>query len=245
MPEANADILRGSILLADWELRITRRCLEEDLEVPASTPIAELVDHPIVKALISDRATDPDGGKTVGPAAGQDTLRRLAFGNDHRGATWWDPVEKVVWLCAYSGAHRSGAADDPFKALFPELIAAGKMKPLEADYEALFEDRDARFVDTVESDAQELLAAAHDDPGAEKRAVIGGEPTVGCLVEIVDTLEETYVAFLIEEVGYERFVILLNAFYPSRFEDWEQVEEMPHRPIDTASAEICYRYLKG
>ena len=237
--------VRGSYFLAEYELRITARCLEEDFGVSPAAPIGDLLDHPIVKALIKDRATDPDAGKTVGPDAGEDTIRRLGYGHDHRGATWWDRSEKVVWLCAYHGRHRSGAADDPFKKHFPELIAAKRMKPVAMDYEALFAERDERFVDLVRGDAQALLAEARQEPGREKRAIVGGEASVGCLVEVVETLEETYVAFFVEEVTYERLVILLNAFYVSRFEDWEQVHEMPHRPIDEALGEVCYRYLRG
>jgi hypothetical protein len=237
--------VRGSYFLADYELRITTRCLAEDFGVSPETPIGDLLDHPIVKALIKDRATDPDAGKTIGPEAGEDTIRRLGYGHDHRGGTWWDRAEKVVWLCAYHGKHRSGGADDPFKKHFPELIAARRMKPTAVDYEALFAERDERFVDLVHGDAQALLAEARREPGTEKRAVIGGEANVGCVVEVVETLDETYVAFFIEEVTYERFVILLNAFYVSRFEEWEQVHEMPHRQIDEASGEVCYRYLRG
>ncbi len=150
-----------------------------------------------------------------------------------------------MWLCAYHGRHRSGAADDPFGKHFPELIAWKRMKPATVDYEALFAERDERFIDLVQRDAQALLAEARREPGVEKRAVVGGEANVGCLVEVVETLEETYVAFFVEEVTYERFVILLNAFFVSRFEEWEQVKEMPHRPIDQASGEVCYRYLRG
>jgi hypothetical protein len=118
------------------------------------------------------------------------------------------------------------------------------MKPTPVDYEALFAERDERFVDLVHGDAQALLAEARREPGTEKRAVVGGEASVGCLVEVVETLDETYVAFFIEEVTYERFVILLNAFYVSRYEEWEPVRELPHRAIDEASGEVCYRYLK-
>ncbi len=246
MSESHANTaVRGSYLLADYELRITARCLEEDFGVSPATPMSDLLDHPIVKALIKDRATDPDTGKTIGPEAGDDTIRRLGYGHDHRGATWWDRTEKVVWLCAYHGRHRSGAADDPFGKHFPELIAWKRMKPATVDYEALFAERDERFIDLVQRDAQALLAEARREPGVEKRAVVGGEANVGCLVEVVETLEETYVAFFVEEVTYERVVILLNAFFVSRFEEWEQVKEMPHRPIDQASGEVCYRYLRG
>jgi hypothetical protein len=236
----------GSYFLPGWELRITSRCLDEDFGLDsATTPIGDLLSQPIVKALIKDRATDPDGGKSVGPEAGRLTIRRLAYGNDHRGATWWDRDEKVVWLCAYHGKHRSGQADDPFKGLFPDLIASARLRPVKADYERLFEERDERFVDLVPEHAQELLAQARDEPGVEKRGIVGGEATVGCLVEVVDTLEDTYVAFFLDEVPYERWVPLLNAFHPARFDEWEQVEAMPHRPLDTPLGEVCYRYLKG
>ena len=129
---------RGSFFLPEWELRITRRCLSEDLGVSPEEPIGALLDHPIVKALVKDRANDPDGGKSVGPEAGDRTLRRLGYGHDHRGATWWDGAERVVWLCAYHGGHRSGEPDDPFKRHFPDLIAAGRALPETSDYEALF-----------------------------------------------------------------------------------------------------------
>jgi hypothetical protein len=235
---------RGSFFLDNWELRVTMRCREDDLGVD-DAPIDELLEHPIIKALISDRATDPDGGKAIGPQAGDDTIRRLGYGHDHRGATWWDRTEKVVWLCAYHGEHRSGRGDDPFKKHFPDLIASRQMKPTEVDYNLLFEERDERFVDLIESDAQGVLDRAREKIGTEIRAVVGGEASVGCLVEVVETLEETYVAFYVEEVTYERFVLLLNAFHRSRFDDWEQVDKMPHRPIDKGSGEVCYRYLKG
>jgi len=215
------------------------------MDVSPEETIGALLGHPIVKALVKDRANDPDGGKSIGPEARENTIRRLGYGHDHRGATWWDPTEKVVWLCGYHGGHRSGDEADSFKKHFPDLIAEGRMKPEVADYQALFAERDERFVDLVQTDAQALLALARDEQGVEKSSVIGGEATVGCLVEVVSTLEETYVAFFLEEVTYERFVLLLNAFHPSRFDEWEDVLEMPHRRVDRASGEVCFRYLKG
>jgi hypothetical protein len=77
----------GSYFLADYELRIAARCLEEDFGVSPATPMGDLLDHPIVKALIKDRATDPDAGKieprrwcgfaptTAGTARAQPTIR--------------------------------------------------------------------------------------------------------------------------------------------------------------------------
>lgn len=247
MPESLINTAhRGSYFLEKYELRITKRCLTEDLGEAADTPISDLLDQEIVKALVKDRATSPTGGKTVGPAAGADTYARLGYGDDHRGATWWDSANKVVWLCAYHGRHRSGEADDPFKKHFPELIAADAMKPAADDYERLFEERDERFDDFVFSDAQELLAVARSDPGKEHHRVLGGEASAGCLVEVVSTLEETYVAFFPLEAGYERFLKILAAFFPdARFEDWEPVDALPTRGLDLDRGEVCYRQLRG
>src|SRR5438876_12239066 len=102
----HADTHRGSFFHDNYALRLTRRCLEEDLGHDARTEFAEIRDHPIIKAFIKDRATDPDGGKPVGPNAGELTLRRIGYGDDHRGVTWWDAEQATVWLCAYHGKHR-------------------------------------------------------------------------------------------------------------------------------------------
>lgn len=196
--------------------------------------------HPIVQALQSQRSADPRGGKTVGPAAGQRTIYRLGHGEDHRGATWFDETNRVVWLCAYR-LHRSGEPDDAFP-YFHELIRSGDIWPSEQDYEALFLDRDRRFVETLPQDAQTLLARARLNPGVEQTGVIGGEETTGVLVEVVETLEDTYVVFSLAEKDYTRIVLILEAFYPNNtFNDWELVTTLPTRTL--GQDEACYRIL--
>jgi hypothetical protein len=48
-----------------------------------------------------------------------------------------------------------------------------------------------RYIDAY-TRLQALLAEARRAPGIEKRSLVGGEANVGCLVEVVETLEETY-----------------------------------------------------
>jgi hypothetical protein len=166
----------------------------------------------------------------------------LGYGHDHRGATWYDQVEQVVWLCAY-GLHRSGEADDAFPH-FHGLIEKGTLLPTEDDYAALYGDRARRFVDTIHEDAQRLLANARSAPGVEQVGMLGGEETAGVLVEVVDTLEETYVAFSVERMDTERLVVILGAFYvEAEFRDWELAQELPNRPL--RRNEVCYRILRG
>src|SRR5262249_23436445 len=154
------------------------------------TSFSDSLSHAIVQALQSQRATNVAGTKTVGPALGERTIYRLGHGHDHRGATWYDPRERVVWLCAYR-LHRSGDADDAFP-YFHELIRADRIMPTEDDYEALFQERAFRFAETLAEDAQALLARARLNLGFEEVGLIGGEETTGVVVEVVESLEETH-----------------------------------------------------
>jgi hypothetical protein len=233
---------RGSCLCEDYELRITERCLSNDLNLERTTEFSAATAHPIVQAFETQRSTNPRGGKTVGPAAGEHTIYRLGHGNDHRGATWFDEHNRVIWLCAYR-LHRSGEVDDAFP-YFHELIRSGNIWPREDDYEALFLDRDRRFVETLPQDAQMLLARARFNPGLEQTGVVGGEETTGVLVEVVETLEETYVVFSLAQKDYTRIVLILEAFYPNHtFNDWELVAALPTRTL--RQNEACYRILHG
>lgn len=136
-----------------------------------------------------------------------------------------------------------GSPDDAFP-YFHDLIRSGGIWPREEDYEALFLDRDRRFVETLPQDAQMLLARARLNPGVEQTGIIGGEETTGVLVEVLETLEDTYVVFSLAEKDYTRIVLLLEAFYPSNtFNDWEPVRTLPTRTL--RQDEASYRILHG
>lgn len=197
----------------------------------------------MVAAFENQRRDNPLGTKTVGPEAGRQTVYRLGFGHDHRGATWFDDAEGVVWLCAYR-LHRSGEADDAFP-YFKKLIDSDQMLPQTEDYEAVYVDRGHRFVETVRDDAEQVLHEARLVPGTEVRATIGGEENVGVLVEVVETLEELYLAFSLRNADSEKIVVILAAFAPrTPFSDWELLDTFPTRDLDVQDAEICYRLLR-
>jgi hypothetical protein len=210
--------------------------------VPPQT-FAELSDRfEIVRGFSGKRDVIPAAGKTVGPSNQDRTLYHLGMGHDHRGATWYDSRADVVWLCGY-GFHRSRQPGDAFK-YFKELIQAGEIWPLPEDYEWLEGDRAARLAESLPEAAQVLLAAARAAPNQEHRAVIGsGE--VGIVVEIVETLEETFVAIVVSTMGdYTRLVVLLAALYPDReFGDWGERARLPTRAL--ISGEICLSILHG
>ncbi len=235
---------RGSCICDRYDLRITQRCVVSDLGFDPSITFADARAHPIVHAFESQRALDPIGTRTIGPAAGEMTVYRLGYGHDLRGATWPDQAERVVWLCAY-GLHRSGEDDDAFP-YFDELIRGGTLLPTEGDYAALFDDRGQRFADTLYDDAQQCLARARSNPGVEQVGVLGGEQATAVVVNVVDTLEEIYVAFSVADIDTVRLVMILSAFdVDAPFPDWDLVETFPTRPLRLDDGEICYRILHG
>lgn len=235
---------RGSYFGRSHELRVTRRCLAEDIGVGPDAPFEAVMDDPLVKALVRERSDQTNGAKTVGPAAGADTLYRLSHGDRNRGATWWDEAEGVVWLCATHYNHESGSAGDSF-VYFDQLIADGEMKPTAEDYEALYEERDQWFYDHALGDAQELLAVARADPGFEARGVIGKAIDTGVVVEVIETLEEIFVAFMWADLPPDptAMATLLAAFVPeSQLEDWQSGGSHPTRALE--EGEALFRYLK-
>jgi len=234
---------RGSCLCDSYELRVTQRCLVEDLGLAATADFAEARKHQIVSAFERQRSGNPLGTKTVGPAAGDATVYRLAHGDD-RGATFYDKENRVVWLCACR-RHRSGDPEDAFP-YFHELINAGRIEPTEKDLVALLRDRSRRFVETLAEDAQALLERARSNPGVEHAGLLGGEQLAGVAVDIVEVLEETYVAFSVRGMDYGRLLLILGAFYPdATFKEWELVAALPTRALSALEGEVCYRILRG
>jgi len=235
---------RGFYFHDRYALRVTQRCLVDDLGEDATASFTEIRDREIVKAFIKDRATDPDGGKTVGSNAGDLTLRRVGYGDDHRGVTWWDREHGVVWLCAYHGKHRSGEADDSFR-YFEQLLQAKQMYPTADDYEQLSDDEEAYFFDYAVEDAQVSLDFARQHQDEEIEVVIGRQVGTSLAVEVVETMEETYVVFSWEEVEHlDTPLVLLKAFYPdSTWDDWDDKKPFPAREL--RPGEVCFSHFHG
>jgi hypothetical protein len=158
----------------------------------------------------------------------------LARGNDHRGGTWFDEREEVVWLLAYR-RHRSGASDD-FFPYCKGLDRDDRLLPTPDDYERLFRDRDRRFVDAVRIEAPLLLKDARGQPGHELRAMLGGHLGACVSVEVADDLEATTIALRSPTVEWGHLEVILAAFHPTP--DWEQTDRLPSR--DLAEDEVAF-----
>lgn len=233
---------RGTAICEQYELRVTARCLTDDLGESAGVDLEEVQRHEIVRAFCNQRSQSPTGTRTIGPAASAQTLHRLGHGNDHRGATWFDADADVVWLCA-TGFHRSGEPEDAFR-YFHDLIAQDVIYPTSEDYQRLEEERAERFVAFAPDDLTTLLLRAEQQPGVEVRAVIGGAEELGIVVVVVETVDELFVACSLAAVADPtRIVFILNALGKGRlWDDWSQPSELPTRPLQ--ANEICFSLLR-
>jgi len=241
VPATDIPHQRSLVCAAGHELRVTCRCLTEDLGSAVGATFEELAArHPIVRAFRRERRAATVGPDTLGPPGGQRPLTVLRHSNDWRGVTWHDPDATVVWLCA-SGWHRSGQPDDAFQ-LFARLKDKG-IWPTAEDYDALAADRTEQFAAFVIDDAPRLLAMARAEPEVEQVLAIGQEP-VALVVHVIETLEETFVAVSVQNISMQMYQLLLVALYPERsFKDWRVEQRLPTRDLDYARSEVCMSIL--
>jgi hypothetical protein len=229
---------------AGHELRITSRCLSEDLNDVHEAPFDELARrHGIVRAFRRERRGATAGADTLGPAGGERPLTVLRHTHNWRGVTWFEEDAGVVWLCA-CGWHRSGQDDDAFRR-FGALRDDQRIWPSGEDYEALAADRGEQFAAFVVADAPRLLAVARAAPDIEHVLSIGREP-VAMVVRVIETLEETFVAVSGVNLTPPLFQLLLVALYPDRrFDEWRSELRLPTRELDRTRAEFCLSIVHG
>jgi hypothetical protein len=227
---------KGAFICEEWDLRITERCLRDDLGRDAETAFADLVNLDIVKALVRERRFKTFGGRQVRPLTCGCEVWVVAHGNDHRGATWYDEANRVVWLLAYR-LHRSGE-DDDFFPYCKEIDAAGELMPTVADVTRLIRERDRWFVYALAIEAPRLLLKAQED--GPQRAVIGGRYGVEVEVEVADDLQGITIAFDATTVPPGLWQVILAAFHPDT--DWTQVTAMPSRALEQTEIAWCHNH---
>lgn len=190
----------------------------------------------IVKGFVKDRFDRTTDTRQVSPLSCGREVWVLARGNDHRGGTWFDPDERVVWLLAYR-LHRSGVPND-FFPYCKELDRQGALLPTSEDYERFLRDRGARFAFAVSIEAPLILRRARENPG-EHRVMLGGEFGACIAIEHADELESTVLAFRVETVPFDYVPLILAAFHPDS--RWEPATAMPSRPLE--ASEFAFEHL--
>ncbi len=237
----------GAYICKDWELRVTARCLDEDLHADAETTFAAVEGLEIIKAFKKDRASEPGGPKTISPLSSGETVYRLAYGHDHRGGTYYDEEEAVIWLVAF-GRHRSGKPDD-FYPRCKQLDAEDRLLPVEGDLERMYRERDKRFVEAVTIEAPLALKAARNTDG-EYKCTIGGELRTALAIEVVEELEATAITVAFKPAGegsfqqvtLEQGQVLLQAITSGT---WEMITRMPSRNLDPDEVAFTVTLVQG
>lgn len=238
--QQSTEALGDAHLCDAYELRITRRCLEEDLDYYGDAPFEDLAGKEIVKALIGRRADSPVDTREVTPLNSGKRVYRLAYGERHRGATWYDERHGVVWLLAYA-QHRFEGRGDAFP-YFKDLDEKGRLLPAATDYEALLRERDRRFTASIATDAEQLLREARANPEREVVGQLGGAVEVTIVVATVESLEEVHVAIQAVGLPKEHLLLALGSFFGDRdFDEIESAVEMPNRPL--APGELAFKGL--
>ncbi|HEY5519559.1 MAG TPA: hypothetical protein VIK08_02795 [Candidatus Limnocylindrales bacterium] len=228
VPGVDSELHLGAFVTVDYELRITERCLTRDLGLVADTSFERALDRPIVTAFRAKRAANPGDGETVGPRAGDRTLYKLRGGGRHRGATLFDSVERVVWLCA-SGFHTSGEPDDAYR-LFAVLIESKAIEPTSDDYRRLGRERARRYRDLVRPHSDALIRLAADRPGLAVAGLIGRELPARLTASIDGDLLDLAVAFP-TMFDKPRLHLALAALAADPEPAWEVIGELAGAPL--------------
>lgn len=143
--------------------------------------------HPLLSSFYRKRAISVVGTEQLKGAPRSHGIWNLHAENPHRGVTWYDEVEDVVFLLAYSPHDY-----EEFVNRFHE----GSLKPTPFDYEDVAEHRrasaglDDDFIAVVEKQAPDLVAQALDSPGAVIQQLLGGELPAAAVVEIALVADE-------------------------------------------------------
>ena len=165
------------------QLRITRRCLVEDLGFSPDDlerPLDELAATDsdagkFIRTFIEKRGPDPvDEDSIEGLATGRIPMHPLRRGERIRGLTWHDRDANVVWLVAAHFAHRSGERGDSYP--YFRSLRIDQLLPEELDYLLFREQQAIQAADAILDLIGPGLRSALDDPGSEIRLNVGGTP---------------------------------------------------------------------
>jgi hypothetical protein len=168
-------------------LRVTRRCLVEDLGFPA-----ESLDLPIDDLARADKVIAAFLERRSGGVPGQEPIQSLLPGivafslhvGRYRGATWEHRQAGIVWLVAV-GYHTEGHADDAYER-FAGLRDAGRLLPDREDMLAFVRSQAPTLARSLLEDAPGLVDVARQQPREIQEGVIGGRIRVRLVYEDSD-----------------------------------------------------------
>jgi len=225
-------------------LRVTKRCLVDDLGLPADTaesPVETIAGrHPIIAAFVQQRSQNPQGQEIVERLKSRIVAWTLHSG-EFRGATWHDESSGIVWLLA-ARFHRSGQPDDAYP-YFRALDADQALLPVKEDI-LLYERITARtLAQAVGEEVPVLTDRARQLTGTIVTGLLGGRIRVRLLMEAgpPETLTVAYSERLQPgdlEIPRDWPIVVMAAFFPHV--DWPEFSPcLGHIPV--RKDEAAYR----
>jgi hypothetical protein len=165
-------------------LRVTRRCLLDDLGVDPDAldrTLEELAEtDDVLKSFFAKRSQSPEGQETIQGLKSRIVAYSLHSG-DSRGITWHHKEHDVVWLLA-ARFHRSGKPDDAYP-YFVELDHAARLLPTRDDLEDLVASQRETFAKALLENVPRIREPALERPGLITEGVIGGRVPVRFALE--------------------------------------------------------------
>lgn len=243
----------GSFVCERWDLRVTQRTVEEDLESSLLVGFATWLRQPLVDAFTEKRRDHFLGGDEVSPlprghqvTRDEDRVWVLRGPGRRRGGTLYDDGSEVIWLLADT-FHTSGAADDSFPVM-KQLAEDGRLFPTSADYTALTDDRDRRAEDAIPEQVGIVLGRARAQPGEVISETLAVGVGVAARVEVIVDPDMEDLSIIIDAShlpSAEMLQEILTAFDPDLdHEDW-QMGPKAQSPRELRPGEIFYHRTRA
>jgi hypothetical protein len=218
-------------------LAATERCCVGDLDEDPDEPLEAMAARKaIVAKFIALRSREPEGQERIRSIDGRLPVFSLHAGR-WRGATAPDKVNAVVWLLGGS-VHRDGDHSDSYPH-FERLNSRDRLFPADADYERLFERRNAQAIPLMLSRVAATLVAARETPGQTQTVLLASGLTVGVLVdreppgEMDETVEQIWLAVSSQGLTPGWLGLIQGALTPGpEKEPWTFVKDFPGRGPD-------------
>ncbi|GIW20266.1 MAG: hypothetical protein KatS3mg065_0562 [Chloroflexota bacterium] len=202
----------GGEVSPEWRLAVTRRCLEEDLDLQPDADWRAIA-HPVLQAFAERRGQHPVGSERITEVSGYTRAPIYSLHvRTHRAATWYDQEEGVVWLLGVGEYH-------DYEHL-RRLAQQDRLLPTVDDYERLELDAlPEDFAAALIAEVEQLVVAARLEPDRIIRGQLASRVPVRVCVETGDppklivAVSRRLVPGDVELPG-DWLVVVAQAFYP-------------------------------
>lgn len=173
-------------------VRVTLRCLEEDLGIPLPATDTDLgqLDHPLVEECRRLAELAPRGQKRI-LAIDSPLVFRVSHGR-WRGATWVDENHKLFWLLA-AEQREEGSLDDAY-VHFQSLHDSNNLLPKRDDYLRDRVEEGTRVLAAIKAELPDAITAARKERGADYTVLLLGQVEVVIHVKHDEGIEMVWMA---------------------------------------------------